>query len=112
MLEQLRRLIHGDAAKTQQPEKHAKWEWHYEMHARPAAWEWHHEMHARSAAWEWHHEHGRPATWEWHHDMHATPQTLPVNSQQPGAAFSLVIVHTAAANPAGQIFTSLVKTEK
>ena len=44
--------------------------------------------------------------------MHATPQTLPANSQQPGAAFSLVIVHTAAANPAGQIFTSLVKTEK
>ncbi len=103
MLEHLHRLkavFHEDAARTQQPAQHAKWEWHHEMHARPAAWEWHHEMHAR------------PAAWEWHDDMHATPQALPVNSQQPGAALSLVIVHTAAANPAGQIFTSLVKTEK
>jgi len=90
MLEHLHRLkavFHEDAARTQQPAQHAKWEWHHEMHARPAAW-------------------------EWHDDMHATPQALPVNSQQPGAALSLVIVHTAAANPAGQIFTSLVKTEK
>ncbi len=90
MLEHLHRLkaiFHEDAARTQQPAQHAKWEWHHEMHARPAAW-------------------------EWRDDMHATPQALPVNSQQPGAALSLVIVHTAAANPAGQIFTSLVKTEK
>jgi len=97
-------MIHKDAAKKQQPAQHPRWEGHHEMHARPPAWEGHHEMHARPAAWEGHHEmHARPAVWEWHDDLHArppAPQALLVNAQQTSAAFSPVIVHTAAANPA------------
>jgi len=122
-------MIHKDAAKKQQPAQHPRWEGHHEMHARPAAWEGHHEMHARPAAWEGHHEmharpavwewhddlHARPAVWEWHDDLHArppAPQALLVNAQQTSAAFSPVIVHTAAANPAKQTLTSLLETEK